>query len=122
MPERTWHRRAVTALRVTVARDEARADGDVARARANEYEQPPQVGHTMLAVGIDATAEPIAALDRVGVARGDGRRKAAILAERDDLRPGSARDVSGAVRRPVVDHDYAHVAELCTQLGEDRRE
>ena len=85
-------RRGLVALAVAAGvRQEARADRDVALARAHELEHPGELGGGMLAVGVEPPAVVVAAHERLAIALGDPRAQPAVLAERHDVRPAGAR-------------------------------
>ena len=103
---------------VARAADEARADGDVGAVRLDELEQLAQLGRRVLAVRVDPPAVGVLVLERPGVAGGDPRPQAAVLAEREHLGAVLARDVGGAIGRAVVDDEHVRSRELLVQLVE----
>ena len=121
-PEAAARRGHVALVVVALALGEARADGDVAGVRPHQLEQACELVGRVLAVGVDAPAERVAALGRLSVAGGDAGPKAAVLAERDDDRSRGAGDLGGRVRRAVVDHEHVGVGQDGERALRGRRE
>ena len=107
---------------VAVARDEARADGDVALPLPHELEEAAQLRGRVLAVGVDAAAVRIAALGRGAVAGGDAGPQAAVLAEGEDVGAVGSRDGDRSVGRAVVDDEEIRFGKLLGELRQDRAE
>jgi hypothetical protein len=61
-------------------------------------------------------------LERPGVAGGDPRAQAAVLAEREHLGAVLARDRGRVVGRAVVDHEHVGARNLAAELVEHGRE
>ena len=115
---------AVALVVVVLSGHESRPDGDVARVRPDELEQPGELGRWVLAVRIHPTAECVAAFCGFAIAGCDPGPQAAILAERDDGGTTAGGHGCGRVGRAVVDHEHIaagqHGGELCEDGGEVR--
>jgi hypothetical protein len=120
--EASGRAREVAVGRIAVSGHEARADCDVAGVRLDQEEQATQLGRGMLPVGVDPTAEGIAALVGLAIAGRDTGAQASVDAERDDSRTSLTGDVGRSVRRAVVDHQHVRLRQLSTQVVEDSGE
>jgi hypothetical protein len=105
-----------------VARREARADRDVALARAHSLEQPGELLDRMLAVRVHPTAEGVAVLQRILVAGGDPGRQAPVGVERDHLRAVLAGNLGSPVGRAVVDDEDVGFGKHAPNLVQHRWE
>src|SRR3989442_13266348 len=94
--------RQVAVRLVTFARDETRANRDVAAVLAHDGEQPPQFGGRMLPIGVDAAAICVAVIERPAVTGGDPDRQTAVGTQRKDFGSASARDLGGSGGPAVV--------------------
>ena len=76
----------------------------------------------MLPVGVHPARVRVAVVRRPAPTRGDPRPQAAVLAEREHLRPARARNFGCSVGRAVVDDEHVRLRKLLPKLLEHRRQ
>ena len=120
MPNRRG-RRVVAVRRVALA---AAKREPTATSQAPEHQRraAAELVDRVLAVGVDAAAERVAVLGRVGVPGGDPGGKAAVLAEREDLGAVLARHVAVPSVEPSSTTRTSTSGSSAAELVEHRRE